>query len=144
MYLQNAWQEFNQNLKSGVSSVHYINEVIKSFSAGMTFRPSDPYVETLNEKMSRLFETGLVQGIVRMNSNNKKSILEEPGPEVLTMEHIGTGFLFCMCFAAIAFLVFIFELLFKAVKAFILNSVYSYIGLLSLKEYYKVRSCELI
>lgn len=79
------------------------------------FKPFSPFFESFNMKIDQLVSSGLISYWVNIAGNKYgyKRKISEIGPEVLTMEHLGIGFLVCFIPLFIGFLVFIAEVLSK-------------------------------
>lgn len=103
--------------RDGTSSIHVLDETVAPLIAGQQFKEFDPLKKTFDEKFSRLYESGLINKLHERNSLKE----EEIGPEILTMDHIGIGFLCCIAPLMIALGVFFLEIEHKAVKKVLKN-----------------------
>lgn len=104
-FIQNSY-------RSGFSSVQMLKEPIRSVFTGLNFRQFSPFYEILNEKILRLFAGGILQYVwnCRINPKGIKQLVEKIGPQVLTMDHIGIGFIFCSVSLSVAIIAFVVEI----------------------------------
>lgn len=97
----------NEIYRSELSSLSLF-EAFETVCWGQLYYPYSIYFETFNEKIGEMNSNGLnaywreIKGI--------KKVHEEIGPQVLTMDHLGLGFVFCIVPLFIALFVFIGEL----------------------------------
>lgn len=97
--------------RSGVASLHALDEVMANYPCEFGFQRFSPFFETFNDKIGQLLAVGLQQ----VNVYEKELLHEsrkdnEIGPQVLTMEHLGLGFLACLIPLGLATAVFLMEL----------------------------------
>jgi hypothetical protein len=101
-----------QKYRSGLTSLIVLDEPIKKVFFGIVFNEFNPFYETVNEKIIRLFEAGLTDlFLVRhlFNFEKKKRFNEEIGPQVLTMDQLEIAFIFCFAPFALCLACFIGE-----------------------------------
>lgn len=74
-------------------------------------KPFSPYIDTINKKAMQMFEAGLFVLWFRKSKNLRdfKEQIDEVGPQVLTMDHLGVGFIICLIPLAISTVVFVIE-----------------------------------
>lgn len=101
---------------SGVTSINVLKEHLKTLYLGVWFVESSPYFEILNEKVLQLLAGGILQRHEDYQNFPKGNIklVQESSPLVLTMDHLGMGFLFCLVPLAIGIAVFAIE---KSIQA---------------------------
>lgn len=106
--------------RSGVSSLKVLEEALRSSYCGMRFKRFSPFFKDLNEQIMRMFETGIIQYNERRSkkSNDFKNVNEDIGPQVLTMDHLGIGFIFWLVPLAVGVILFLIEVLIPHVKIF--------------------------
>lgn len=85
-----------------------LEEKIKMLTLGLKFKPFSPFIDILNKKIGELAAGGLINywSDSMLNPKGIKQSIEEIGPQVLTMDHLAIGFLFCaipfiLCFVAL-------------------------------------------
>lgn len=67
-----------------------------------------------NTKITQLVESGIAKKIISDFGNDYEiERAQAPGPAVLSLAHLGVGFLVCLFFLLISFLCFGFEILFR-------------------------------
>jgi hypothetical protein len=84
--------------RDGFSSLSILDESLGLITYGMVFRPFNPFFEMLNEKLHQMISSGVMKLWHDFQKNRKmlmKSGLKVIGPEVLTLEHLWIGFVFC-------------------------------------------------
>jgi len=114
LYPPSFLRKTNQNYRTGTSSVHILEKPLSPLFVGLRFKHHDPFLKTFNEKTSRLFEAGLTDRW--MYGFKPIPPKEEVGPQVLTMDHIGIGFLVCIVPLLFATVIFAFEICSKFIK----------------------------
>lgn len=106
----------NNNYRSGVSSILFLEESFASFGYGIAFERFCPFFETFNRDIDRMISAGVMDYIQKKtNLYVTKNFQYEIGPQILTMEHLGIGFLFCLIPLLISVIVFGMEVFVKKV-----------------------------
>lgn len=105
----------NYLYRSGESSVTRLETTFTSAFLALMFKPFSPFFESFNEEIDQLISSGLISYWINIAGNKYgfKRKISEIGPEVLTMEHLGIGFLVCFIPLVISFVVFIAEVFSK-------------------------------
>ena len=121
---QELYHSINNNLYMGVTSLLLGTESIKPLLVSCLYNPFSPYLEAFNEITSYAFDGGLIQKWLKtffeQNSIKKSVDLEA---QVLAMEHLEIGFIFCLVPLAFSFVVFLCELSIKWLPLFFYWSV---------------------
>lgn len=105
--LRSHFGELNNKYRTGTTSLQLLDKNVFYLFGGLRFKPFNILFKNLNEKTSRLFEAGFSNYWI---TYVKEMRTDKIGPEVLTMDHIGIGFITCLIPLAIAFVVFLTEL----------------------------------
>lgn len=112
------WIINNIRLKTGQSSILLLKETFRNLFIGLTFKDFSPFYETLGEKIGEMSSAGLI-GLWwtrEFQNNDRKRVVDDIGPQVLTMEHLEIGFTICLVPLTLSVIVFIGELLVKYFK----------------------------
>lgn len=101
----------NMRLRSGFIDFTTLEETLSTIPMGLRFPERSPYYETFNNKIGRMVSNGVVRRWMRYMRNPKgiKRTKEEIGPQILTLDHLGVGFLACTIPLALGIIAFIFE-----------------------------------
>ena len=99
--------------KSGASSLTVLEDDYKLIFNGIMFLDFSPFFETHNEMLGWMEDFGFMANWREVFMKYKPTIIEELGPQVLTMDHLGIGFLACCIPLAFCTAVFIGELVFS-------------------------------
>lgn len=102
----------NNKFRSGHSSLTLLKEsyVLTGFS--LAFWPFSPFFETFNERILDFLSNGIIEhwfGEYENAQDFKRKVIIDIGPQVLTMEHLEIGFIFCLVAAMFSFIAFICE-----------------------------------
>lgn len=109
----------NQFYRSGLSSLTFLNDVVRTVYEGLNFIPFHPFYEKFNDQVHHLIASGTTQKMLTENTNiwGKVSITEEAvEPQVLTLEHLSAGFFVCGIVLTSSFFVFLVEVSSQALK----------------------------
>lgn len=102
----------NNKFRSGQSSLTLLEEsyVVTGFS--LAFWPFSPFFETFNERILDLLSNGIIDhwfGEFENAQGFKRKVTVDIGPQVLTMEHLEIGFIFCLVAATFSVIAFMCE-----------------------------------
>lgn len=102
----------NATHRSGASSLFELDRIERLVSNGCGFKKFSPFFETFNDKIGQYIAAGFAQGLEELVSPPPmKRKNDDIGPQVLTMEHLGLGFIACLLPLTLAIAVFCSELL---------------------------------
>lgn len=101
----------NKKYRSGISSLSALDEIVQLLTGGCGFKNFSPFFETFNEKIGQLIAAGFAQKLEDFVFALKKSKNDDIGPQVLTVEHLGLGFIACLILLAVAIAVLLMELI---------------------------------
>lgn len=103
------------NLRNGFTSILMLETPIQNTQVGLIFKPLSPFYEMMNVKTMELVESGLIGLWIQKKTNGKliRRVIEEIGPQVLTMDHLEIGFLVCSVPLMLSVMVFILELIWR-------------------------------
>lgn len=125
--------------RQGFSSLKILKEPVRSAYLGVRFKDFSPFYHILNEQIMRMFESGLVQQyrevVLRPEDLN---FVEKLGPQVLTLDYLGIGFIFCLIPMTVAIVLFVIEILIAQGKVFGRRLIWFCV----MKEYLKFRKYE--
>lgn len=124
----------NKKHRSGMSSLHILEDIARVVYVGSVFKPFSPFYEEFNELIGRMISSGLFN-LWKSEFTLKKDYavrVEEIGPQVLTLDQMEVAFMISLLplsLAMVAFLVEIFvhwmKVVFPRVRAFlVLRSYY--------------------
>lgn len=99
----------NQKYRSGTSSLRALDEVLQLMTGGCGFKKFSPFFEVFNEKIGQLIAAGVLKEFNERFLPSIKTKTDEIGPQVLTMEHLGLGFIACLIPLGLAIAVFCME-----------------------------------
>lgn len=124
-----------KDLRSGLPSLNTLEENLITVYEGCAFKRYSPFYEEFNEKIGRMLASGLID---YWFSNyvpgwREKNVGEEIGPQVLTMEHVETGFYVCMVPLVLAVIVFLIEIIYPWLK----NLLIKYMLVMLIKNFIK-------
>lgn len=111
--------KISNKYRSGVSSIALLEDFLFTIPVAVAFPYFSPLVETFNEKMHQLLAGGFIAQWYTDIMNPKGLTIkpDEIGPQVLTMDHVTIGFLFCLCPLMLGFVAFICEVAIKSIAA---------------------------
>lgn len=97
----------NRVFRTGFSSINILKEVSSAFA------DFSPFYEILDGESLRMFAGGILQLALhfKVNSKGKKKVEEEIDPQVLSMDHLEIGCVFCLIPLSIGALAFLVEFL---------------------------------
>ena len=99
--------------KSGASSLTVLEDDYKLIFKGVVFLNYSPFLETYNEMLGWMEDFGFMAYWRKRFVEDKPIIVEEIGPQVLTMDHLGIGFLACCIPLVFCIATFIGELIYS-------------------------------
>lgn len=102
--------------KSGTSSSIYLKENLATTSEGLLFQNYCPFYEAFNEVIGRMLSSGLIRYWYENQYKKIDNFLVEIGPQILTLDHLGVGFIACLIPLMLSILVFFIEILSKHIK----------------------------
>lgn len=105
---------FNNQYRSGVSSLLPLKERIYVTSYGQAFPLFSPFYESFNEKIQRLFDSGLTDLWIENTINPRGVVIkvDEIGPQVLTLDHLEIAFKIILISVGISVIGFFAEIVF--------------------------------
>lgn len=101
--------------RSGATSLHVLKETAEHVSGGCGFKKFSPFFETFNDMIGHFIAAGYSKILDELLSPAQAKI-NDIGPQVLTMEHLGLGFIACLIQLSIAIPVFFMELVIHGLK----------------------------
>lgn len=105
--------------RSGVSSIKILEEKVETLFMCFVFDAYNPFFDYVNRMLADLAAGGFLSYWQKLAINPKGLIrkIDEIGPQVLTMEHLGIGFQICLVACAICVVILMFEIVFKRLGA---------------------------
>jgi hypothetical protein len=121
---------YKENYRYGVSSLHETSETVSPFRIGYAMHVALKDIVSL--KASQLFESGLHEREIKtkIHLEDFKSKSQAIGPQVLTLSHLGAGFVVILVLLGLSTIAFAFEcspILLKKLKKLISISVACYV-----------------
>lgn len=117
--------------RSGISSLHILERPTSLTFYGIPLKPYSPFNHLLNDIVLRLAAAGIFENDYKnfyYSNGHKRTLQEDIGPQVLTMEHVEIGFLVCLIPCFLSIVAFVLECLIprvrKGLKAFVGNIVF--------------------
>lgn len=100
-----------KSYRSGRQSFSILKETILNVPSAFSFYQYNMFYETFNRRIEQMLSNGVIQRMTADYENPKLYKLrpEEIGPQVLTLDHIGVGFLVCLIPMSFAVIVFAIE-----------------------------------
>lgn len=110
-----------QRHRSGVSSLHVLDEVDNVVQSGIAFSPFSSFYKEFNEQIGRMVSGGFFKFWLYYHSKQKawKARAEEIPPQVLTMEHMEVAFIASLLPFTFAVSAFMVEMMALWTKVFI-------------------------
>lgn len=99
-----------KSYRSGVSSLHALEQEINRAPGAFGFKRFSPFFETFNNKLGQLLDNGLHESDGLFTLPDKIRQFDEIGPQVLTMDHLEVAFIACFIPLVLAIVVFILEI----------------------------------
>lgn len=95
-----------------MSSLCLMAEPIGLVFASLAFKFHSPLYESVNEKLLQMISNGVISKLAKDVNNryDRKPILEDIGPQVLTMDDLVIGFQFCCIPLVLGVIAFLGEL----------------------------------
>lgn len=106
---------YRQLYRSGVPSLFDLKEVAFSLDLNFLFKKFSPLLETFIDSIGQLISAGVTDYWFRALSYEKDKIADI-GPQVLTMEHLGLGFIACLIPLVLTTILFLMELVAHALS----------------------------
>lgn len=110
----------NRKFRSGLSSLRLLQETLRFSMAGISYEVHHFFTEQFERTLPYLQASGLVNYWIQNNRNAKSFSNQpiDPGPQVLTLEHLEIGFKVCLIPLFMATVCFIYEIInFKVYQA---------------------------
>lgn len=128
---------------SGTSSIS-LTENFMSFPFAFEFRSFSPFYESFNENLIRMVAAGFLEKIDRVvfHYDGIKRPNAEPGPQILTMDQIGVGFLVCLIPLSLSIIAFIAEVSIPHLISFWRSLKHTVVAYFVVKAFIKVRSAQ--
>lgn len=106
----------NRQYRNGFSSLLRLNEKVHSLYLGIPFNSFSPYRDITDKIIHDLAAGGLSHYWLRqdLNPKDRRTIIEDLGPQVLTLDHLAIGFIVCAVPLGLSMLMLAFEKCFKA------------------------------
>lgn len=101
----------NREFRSGKISAFILDISVEYLMIGLYFKTNHALTETMSEKIMRCLEAGLLPSFY----DPKKSFEDNLGPLILTLDHIGIGFICCVFPIVLASVVFLIEIVNKKI-----------------------------
>lgn len=111
--------------RSGAPSLFVLDEIAFRTSGGCGFKKFSPFFKTFNEKIGQSVAAGLTKHFEMLLSPAMETKIDDIGPQVLTMEHLGLGFIACLMPIGITIVVFLMEFVVHALNSKRKNSARS-------------------
>lgn len=102
---------------TGTSSLFALDEIAQRVSGGCAFKNFSPLFETFNDMIGHNIANGFSKQLNEGLFPPIATKIDDIGPQVLTMEHLGLSFIACFIPLCLAFAVFCMELLVHATKS---------------------------
>ena len=131
------FQNINNRLyRTGLSSLLMGTETIMLTFVSFFHNPFSRFIEILDELTMRGFDGGLVEKwFGNLNSPNSNHKNDEPGAQILTMEHLEMGFFFCGVPLALSIVAFLCEVSVKLLPRFYYWSVNFIVNKLTVRRF---------
>lgn len=102
----------NNKYRSGFTSLKMLPNGFLTLAVGFVYKRFSPFIEIMNEKLLEVVASGLTNYWIeiRLNPKGLRRIVEEIGPQVLTMEHLEVGFFICLAPLVLSIIVFALEI----------------------------------
>lgn len=126
----------NEKHRSGVSSLHILDEVTKVVQLGLAFSSFSPFYSEINVQIGRMISGGFFnywRSFFFPKPLNVKS--ESIGPQVLTMDHMEVAFIASLLPLTLAISAFMTEVSIRWIKIFIPRVRAFFV----IKAFYKLR-----
>lgn len=95
--------------RSGISSLHVLDEMALVIPGGCGFKNFSPFYDTFNDVIGQQIAAGFANAFDDVLSPKIGTKADEVGPQVLTMEHLGLGFIACLIPLGLSTAVFLME-----------------------------------
>lgn len=108
----------NRIYRTGISSIMLLKEDYRTLMIGLIFKPFSPFFEVFNQRIGELVTSGLTDYWFKneLNPQEKKRIVEDIGPQVLTMDHLEIGFIVCLVPLTLSFIIALIEISISILK----------------------------
>lgn len=102
--------------RSSYTSFRLLDEIVLTNHHVFVFKPFSPFFQTFSNTIDRLVDSGFFAPLSKWFSFKRK--YENMGPQVLTLNHLGLGFIACLIPLGVAFVVFWLELVLSSKKLY--------------------------
>lgn len=106
----NTMTDITRVYRSGIPSLRPINQKLGSIFRSLGFPPGSPFLEVFNDLILKLQSAGIIDHWIKNFYVSKLNIVDEIGPQVLTMDQLEIGFLVCIVPMSFALAAFLFEI----------------------------------
>ena len=100
---------FIEKMSNGTEKFTKLNEKLLSNHWGFQFWANDFIFKAFNRKIKQLVEAGVVDVIIKNESRFNDLNVENHGPVMLTLDHLGTWFIIWLAFLAVSSVSFLLE-----------------------------------
>lgn len=104
----------HDDYRSGVSSLNIKPAVIQAWYLSLKLFEFSPFLQDFNEKAGQMMSSGILKNwnIIKLPDTLVVSnVIEDIGPQVLTMDHLEVAFLVCCVPLVLSVVAFVMELL---------------------------------
>lgn len=99
----------DRDFRSGISSLNVLEEEVFNTPVGFGFKKFSPLFETFNSKLGQILDHGFHRYHKMFIFDDKIKQIDDIGPQVLTMDHLGVAFIACLIPLGLAAVVFLME-----------------------------------
>lgn len=96
--------------RSGLSSLHVLNQLVMVVAGGVGFKRFSPFYDTFNDIIGRHIAVGFANTFDKLLSPRVGTKADDIGPQVLTLEQLGLGFIACLIPLGLSTVVFLIEI----------------------------------
>lgn len=97
--------------RTGISSLFVLDEIVINVPLAFGFKKFSPFYEVFNDKIGQLLANGIIKDLFKCVTQPEPHKSDDIGPQVLTMEHLGLGFVACLIPLVLAAVVFVIEII---------------------------------
>lgn len=113
--------------RTGHHSLHILDESISNVFTSFIFDNFNPFYELFNNIILQMHSTGFTQQSRQKSARygpTDSKVVDDVGPQVLTMDHLGVAFIACALPLVLAVIVFVGEICYPRIRKIFVKAMH--------------------